>query len=169
MAARLKDQSQFREIVAREKPSLFISKQEADDSESIRMLAGSGLRRLTHQEALSHSSELMGELKGKAFSLTGKMVDSDGFYSLDGKGELGKYDEHGSPDRTVRVLSGSGKLSLIVLTDENVRHIRTRFILVSVDESPSVMPVVGVFDETLLEKGRTALQRLQRGLTERRV
>src|SRR5271157_3663853 len=70
--------------------SLIILEQEADHADSMKILAKNGLRPLTYQEALSRSTELIRELKGKWFYLAGQGLKEEGIYTFDKQGELAK-------------------------------------------------------------------------------
>lgn len=110
----LKRQEHFKQIGADEKTALYVLKQTADNSKSAKILSKNGLRLLTHQEALSRSSELIRELGGESFCLTGAVPKKEGFYSFDASGELVELKGNETKDQKVHVIPGKGPLSMTV-------------------------------------------------------
>ena len=95
--------------------SLIILEQKADHAESMAILAKKGLRPLTYQEALSRSSELINELKGKWFYLAGEELNKEnGIYTFDNQGGLAELAGNETYDQKVQVWPGDLPLYLFV-------------------------------------------------------
>ena len=99
---------------------LLISEWGGNQAESMSILRSNGLRPLTYQEALSHSAELISELKGKWFYLDGKGIHENGVYTYNAEGELAKPIGIGKSDQRVRVHSGNPLSTLYVSPDDAI-------------------------------------------------
>ncbi len=110
-----------RDAIVREVNGLVILEQPANYNETIKILARNGLRPLTYQEALSHSSDLIYELKGKWFYLSGKTSEENGLFEFNKRGELTRLTAKSSasktPDQKVRVYPGDQPLALYIYPD----------------------------------------------------
>lgn len=137
----VKEQVAFQEIRSNA-VSLFVSQQGGNHSDSMALLSKNGLRPLTHQEALSRSSELITELKGKWFYLDGQGIQENGIYTFSNKGELVASPGNGTIDQKVRVYPGNQPLSLDVVSDNYARYGGRRFVLVGGNSPYDVAPVV---------------------------
>ncbi len=130
---------QFREIGGN---ALHIADHAADHAKSMKILADNGLRPLTYQEALSRSSELITELKGKWFYLDGQGTEKSGIYTFNNKGELVESTGKESIDQKVRVWSGNQPLLLCVAPNYVAWDEDERFDLVGSFSPDDVAPVV---------------------------
>ena len=108
---------------------MFVSQQGGNHTDSMALLSRNGLRPLTHQEALSRSSELITELKGKWFYLDGQGTEKSGIYAFNDKGELVRPTGNESIDQKVRVWSGNQPLSLGVYSGDGAAYGGRRFVL----------------------------------------
>jgi hypothetical protein len=104
------------------------------------------LRLLTYQEALSRSSELVNELKGKWFYLSGEGLNENGLYTFTEKGELAKLVGNETLDKKVRVWKGNNPPSLGVISDDYARggakYVGGRFLFQAISTPFDVAPVV---------------------------
>jgi hypothetical protein len=131
----------------------------------MKILVDGGLRPLTFREALSHTSELMNELKGKWFYLDGKGIEEAGVYAFDARGEFARPTAREHPNRMIQIYSGVHPLHFDIGSDDLTRFHSRRFVLSGNDTPDFHAPVVvGIMDATILEKGKEALARLKRGL-----
>ena len=117
---------------------------EANHADSMAILKEANLRPLTYQEALQHSEELIDAFKGKWkwFYLDRKIMDKDGLFTFDSKGELQKIEGDVPIDKKVYVWSGNNSLSLGVLSGDIARQDGRRFYLLADDGPDDVAPVV---------------------------
>ena len=126
---------------------VYISKTNANYTDSMALLQQNGFRPLTYPEALvkiGQSPELKKQLKGEWFYLDGKGSALSGDYTFNDKGELtqGK----GDVEKTVHVCKGSQPLKLYVhYTDRDARNLGWWFGLGAyTDPSLVARVVVGV-------------------------
>lgn len=133
---------QFREVAGNSKQALHIADHQADHAGSMKALVDNGLRPLTYQEALSRSSELITELKGKWFYLDGQEINENGIYTFTGNGQLVNVAGNESIDKKVRVYSGNNPLSLSVYSGDDARGSGRRFYLDAAYSPDFVAPVV---------------------------
>ena len=139
---------------------LFILKQSRHYASAMHALAANGLRPLTYQEALSHSSELMREIRGKNFHLAGRGIKEDGVFAFDENGELVKPTGNETYDRKVRVYPGDRPLYFYV---DSFAYAHERFVIFGFGLDALAPAVVGIRDEmAILAQGRVALERLKR-------
>jgi len=152
----------FMEVPVTGKASLFVFRSEANHFETLSVLADNGLRPLTYREALSHSSVLVRDLKGKWFYLDETAPRKSGLYAWDENGELVEPTGNETYDQKVRAWSGKPLFSFIIL-DAVLSY--GRFVIGN-DLKPDLkaLVVVGIKDAAKsLEDGRAALTRLRRG------
>jgi hypothetical protein len=109
------------------------------------------LRLLTYQEALSRSSELVNELKGKWFYLSGEGFNENGVYTFDNNGALLRLSGNESMDQKVRVwntkpVPNTNPSSLGVISDDYARcgakYVGGRLLLQAISTPFDVAPVV---------------------------
>ncbi len=93
---------------------LFILDQKSNYQETISILELSGLSPISSKAALSHSKELIENLKGKGFYLSDKEISVDGMMTFDGKGNMHRATNSESVDQRVRVWPGKGAVYLHV-------------------------------------------------------
>src|SRR5271157_3583536 len=132
--------------------SLIILEQEADHADSMKILAKNGLRPLTYQEALSRSTELIKELKGKWFYLAGEELNKEnGIYTFDNQGGLAELAGNETYDQKVQVWPGDLPLYLCVYS---VPFFGGRRFDLDADSSPrdAAPVVVGVALSELLNR-----------------
>ncbi|MDE1768816.1 MAG: hypothetical protein KGH64_01855 [Candidatus Micrarchaeota archaeon] len=142
MVTKVRQQAQFGEVGGNAKSALHIIYHEANHAQSMKILADNGLRPLRHREALSRSSELITELKGKWFYLAGRGTDKSGIYTFNDKGALVESTGNRPIDLIVRVWPGNKPLSLVVYSDVIAQVKHKRFLIDADDWPSSVAPVV---------------------------
>lgn len=160
--------AEFRKIGTDAKP-LFASEQGGNYAQSMKSLADNGLRPLTYKEALSFSSELIAELKGKWFFLEGGVSVESGMYTFNEKGELRLSNEE-LLDQKVHVYSGSKHSRIGVCDEEDTVVNDARFILAANgDPSRVASAVVGLEIGHKVDgfAGENALAERLRGLCNR--
>ncbi len=130
----VRERPQFKQV-----GDLFISEQSANHSKSMDILKDNALRPITYQEALSHASELIQELKGKWFYLAaGETIKEGGLYTFDKHGELTKLTGKETYDQQIRVNAGNEHQSLFITSVSFFR----RFCLSAGYSDHIVAPVV---------------------------
>lgn len=95
------------------KSEVFMATAQADLGTSMRMLNNSGLKPLTLREVIVLTSihpELMKEVGGRRFYLSGKGTERSGFYTFNEAGELSE----GAGDRNKTIHVNGGPLGLLL-------------------------------------------------------
>lgn len=125
--------------------SIFVSEQNADYADTMRILAEKGLRPLNYREALIHISktqELKDQLKMKWLYLNGNGdIEDNGMHAFNEQGKLAPLTGKETYEQKVLVLIGNHSLSLFIYSDVVAAYSR-RFDLVTLNIRAPV--VVGV-------------------------
>ena len=158
MAVQTIKQLQFKQIGA-----LFVSDQGGNRAESLKLLAKNGLRAVTYREALSSSSELAKELKGRCFWLAAENIPCKvGSYTFTPSGELSKPVGNEAPEKKVLVIATDGPMCLSVGADSITVE---KFCLYSVSKTYlAASAVVGIRDLPKDPKTKNITEKINDGL-----
>ncbi len=107
-----KSRDAFIEVPAFGRAPLYVSNQDADHPETMKLLADNGLRPITYQEAFMCAPELIEKLAERWFFLAGTGIQEKGTYAWDENGKLAELTGSETYEQKVRVYSGTKALAI---------------------------------------------------------